>query len=71
MANRVAALASIFSSKVGIGTSTPWAKLSIDAPAGVNSFAIGSSTATYFLVNSSGNVGIGTTSPNGLLVLRV
>ena len=57
--------------KVGIGTSTPWAKLSIDAPAGVNSFAIGSSTATYFLVNSSGNVGIGTTSPSGLFHVRV
>ena len=28
-----------------------------------NSFAIGSSTASYFLVNSSGNVGIGTTGP--------
>jgi len=55
--------------KVGIGTTTPWAKLSVDAPAGVNSFAIGSSTATYFLVNSSGNVGIGTTTPGANLVI--
>jgi hypothetical protein len=52
---------------VGVGTTSPWAKLSIDAPAGVNSFAIGSSTATYFLVNSSGKVGVGTAAPTSPL----
>jgi len=53
--------------RLGIGTTSPWALLSVDAPAGVNSFAIGSSTATHFLVNSSGHVGIGTTTPQWLL----
>ncbi len=53
--------------KVGIGSTTPWATLSVNAAAGANSFAIGSSTATYFLVNSSGNIGIGTTSPSAKL----
>ena len=49
---------------VGIGTTTPWAQLSIN-PNGISgpSFVIGSSTATNFIVTNSGNVGIGTTSP--------
>ncbi len=55
--------------KFGIATTSPWAQLSVHAAAGINSFAIGSSTATYFLVNSSGNVGIGTTSPAKTLVV--
>ncbi|MEK6623735.1 MAG: hypothetical protein AABY86_02120, partial [Bdellovibrionota bacterium] len=45
--------------RVGIGTTSPWARLSIEAAAGMNTFAIGSSTATHFVVSSSGNVGIG------------
>ncbi|MEK7628890.1 MAG: hypothetical protein AAB421_05785, partial [Patescibacteria group bacterium] len=49
--------------RVGIGTTSPWARLSIEAAAGMNTFAIGSSTATHFVVSSSGNVGIGTASP--------
>ncbi len=49
--------------KLGIGTSTPWGRLSVHAAAGETSFAIGSSTATYFAVDSIGRVGIGTTSP--------
>ena len=51
-------------SKVGIGTTSPWALLSIN-PNGIAgpAFAIGSSTATNFLVTNAGKVGIGTTSP--------
>ena len=33
--------------KVGVGTTTPFATLSIDNNAGVSNFIIGSSTATY------------------------
>ncbi|MFA6172026.1 MAG: hypothetical protein WC715_06290, partial [Patescibacteria group bacterium] len=54
---------------VGIGTTSPWALLSVNAPAGQPSFAIGSSTATSFIVNASGNVGIGTTNPGSLLTV--
>ncbi len=51
---------------VGIGTSTPWANLSINPIAGAGSapsFAIGSSTGTKLVVTNSGNVGIATSSP--------
>ena len=49
---------------VGIGTTTPWAQFSIN-PNGITGpvFAIGSSTATNFVVTNAGTVGIGTTSP--------
>ena len=49
---------------VGIGTTTPWGLLSIN-PNGITgpSFAIGSSTATNFVVTNGGNVGIGTAAP--------
>ena len=47
--------------KVGIGTSSPWAFLSVNAPGGQPAFAIGSST-TQFIVDADGNVGIGTTT---------
>ena len=50
---------------VGIATTTPWARLSIDTsnlPAGVPEFTIGSSTRQDFIVTQNGNVGIGTTS---------
>ena len=49
---------------VGIGTTSPWALLSIN-PNGIAgpAFAIGSSTATNFLITNAGRVGIGTTSP--------
>lgn len=56
--------------KLGVGTSSPFAKLSIHANNGDTNqvlFAIGSSTATatttLFVVNNIGNVGIGTSSP--------
>ena len=61
-------------SKLGVGTTTPFAKLSIHAFAGETNtalFAVASSTAsattTLFVINNDGNVGIGTTSPIGIL----
>ncbi|MES3005010.1 MAG: FG-GAP-like repeat-containing protein [Patescibacteria group bacterium] len=56
---------------VGIGTTTPWAKLSIN-PNGIAgpAFAVGSSTATNFIVTNGGNVGIGTTSPGYKLAVE-
>ncbi len=57
--------------KLGIGTTTPWAQLSIN-PNGITgpAFAIGSSTKTDFVVTSGGNVGIGTTNPGSILDVR-
>ena len=49
-------------SQLGVGTTSPWAKLSVDAPGGLPAFAVGSST-TQFVIDNTGNVGIGTTSP--------
>ncbi|KND49831.1 MAG: hypothetical protein AB203_01940 [Parcubacteria bacterium C7867-008] len=51
---------------LGLGTSTPWAQLSINPTATLGTspaFVIGSSSATSFLVSNSGYVGIGTTTP--------
>lgn len=44
---------------LGVGTTSPSALLSVNAPAGSDSFFIGSSTSSYFVVNKLGNVGIG------------
>jgi hypothetical protein len=55
---------------VGVATNTPWGLFSINpdvAMGSAPSFVIGSSTATRFIVNNAGNVGIGTTSPQRLL----
>ncbi|MDP1721599.1 MAG: hypothetical protein Q8L37_00150, partial [Candidatus Gottesmanbacteria bacterium] len=53
---------------VGIGTTSPWAQLSIN-PNGIlgPSFAIGSSTATNLIVTNGGQVGIGTAAPSRML----
>jgi hypothetical protein len=55
--------------RFGIGTSSPWAMLSINPTAGLTgpAFVIGSSTATNFIVTNGGNVGVGTTSPSAAL----
>ncbi len=44
---------------LGIGTSSPWADLSINQAAGNIGLAIGSTSATSFIVDQNGNVGIG------------
>lgn len=50
---------------VGVSTSSPFAFFSINPIAGVGSrqFVVGSSTRTAFVIDNSGNIGIGTTSP--------
>lgn len=58
---------SYFGGNVGIGTTSPMAMLSVNAPAATNSFAIGSSTGTHVLVNQNGSMGIGTVSPSAKL----
>lgn len=44
------------SSLIGIGTTTPFAQLSVNAPAGTTPFAIGSTTGQLFSINSFGGI---------------
>ncbi len=58
--------------RLGIGTSSPWAMLSINPNAlgsGIPEFVIGSSSATRLIVTGAGNIGIGTTSPTRKLTV--
>lgn len=52
----------------GFGTSTPWAKLSVGPISALPGplFAVGSSSFTAFVIDSTGHVGFGTTSPSVL-----
>ena len=57
---------------VGIASTTPWAKLSITNTGTGPSFVVEDSTSpdtSPFIIDASGNVGIGTTGPSGLLHL--
>jgi len=59
-----------FAGSVGIGTTSPWGKLSVAnsslsaLPAFVVSTSTASATSTAFIVGANGNVGIGSTTPN-------
>jgi hypothetical protein len=58
---------------VGIASSTPWARLSVDTSslaANVPEFAVGSSTRTDLVVTQAGNVGVGTTNPSALFTVN-
>jgi hypothetical protein len=52
------------SGNVAIGTTTPWASLAVNPVAGTasNQFVVGSSTATAFVIENSGQAGIGTST---------
>jgi len=68
--NNVEAMRIDSSQRVGIGTTSPFATLSIDHDSGDIPFAIGSSTATSFIIDAAGNVGIGTSSPIAQLSIK-
>jgi len=53
---------------LGVGTTSPAANLAIHHDEGETAFFVGSSTAS-FLIDASGNVGIGTTTGTALLTL--
>jgi hypothetical protein len=55
------------SGRVGVGTTTPWAHLSVNPGITGPAFVVGSSTApsaTNFIVSQNGSVGIGTAAPD-------
>ena len=61
---------------IGIGTTTPIAKLTVNPAAGdANQFFVGSSTATALnsslIIKNDGKIGIGTANPDGRLHLAV
>jgi hypothetical protein len=66
----------LVSSKMGIGTTTPWARLSVAGAAGGNvplftiSTSTASATSTALIVDQNGNVGIGTSSPTTALQIN-
>ena len=58
---------------IGAGTSTPWGMFSINPNGllgGTPSFVVGSSSATYFMINNGGKVGVGTSSPWGFFSIQ-
>ncbi|MCX6715431.1 MAG: hypothetical protein NT077_00225 [Candidatus Taylorbacteria bacterium] len=64
--SQTSAISAYFQGRVGIGSTTPWGQLSVNPNAlgsGVPEFVIGSSTATHFVVDGAGRIGIGTASP--------
>lgn len=74
--NTLVGTSSIFidtTSNVGIATTSPWALLSINAPAQTNPyFAIGSSTATVLSISPSGSpfLSLGSTTPWGYFSIQ-
>lgn len=56
---------------MGFGTSSPWAQVSINPNnLTVPAFVVGSSTATNFIVNNDGKVGVGTNTPSATLSVK-
>lgn len=63
----------LIANTMGIGSTTPWAKLSVNPDgigSGVPEFAIGSSTTTHLVLTGGGNMGIGMTTPTTKLVVN-
>mgnify|MGYP003417779062 CR=1 FL=1 len=64
---------SIAAGNIGIGTSTPIARLSVAGASGASTdlFRVASSTGSpLFAISSAGNVGVGTSAPAGALDIR-
>jgi hypothetical protein len=57
-------LLTVSGSNIGIGTTSPYATLSVNSTAGVAAFVVGSSTGTQFIVDKNGNIGIGVSPQN-------
>jgi len=57
---------------LSIGSSTPFATLSVNPQAGAfnRQFVVGSSTATNFVVDNGGNVGVGTSTPGSIFSIQ-
>jgi hypothetical protein len=49
--------------RLGLGTTTPFAKLSVNSVGGEPAFVVGSSTATSLIVDFRGNVGVNVNNP--------
>jgi hypothetical protein len=57
---------------IGIGTTTPSAKLAVTGTAGTNPFTVASSTgSTLFTILQNGNVGVGTANPENPFQISV
>ena len=56
---------------IGIGTTTPWAQLSIEGQGGAAFVVSDTSNNTDFIVSAAGDVGIGTALPNTFVPLTV
>jgi hypothetical protein len=63
--------ADLIARKIGLATTTPFAKLSVNSIAGEPAFVVGSSTRTDFIVDKNGDVGIGTTNLSGFEKLTI
>lgn len=62
----------LIAGNVGIGTTSPWAKLSVTNTSSGPSFVVEDSTSpdtSPFIIDASGNVGIGTTTPSDKFVI--
>lgn len=59
----------ISTGKIGIATSTPWAKLSVNADnlGTTAAFAVGSSTRNLFTVSNMGAISVNSASPNAIV----
>jgi len=59
-----------FSDKVGIGVESPSSMLTVDAPVSVSPFRLMINGSSKLLMNSSGKLGIGTTTPTARLHVK-
>jgi hypothetical protein len=72
--NETTRLSVLVGGNVGIGTTSPWGRVSVDtsnlASNSIPSFVVGSSTRTDFVINQAGRVGINAPTPSARLDVR-